>query len=56
MIKKATFAGGCFGVWSNVSKYDGILEVVSGYTGGETENPNTKKYAAELQDIMKLLK
>ena len=44
MIKKATFAGGCF--WCMVkpfSKYDGILEVVSGYTGGETENPTYKE-------------
>ncbi|WP_300282749.1 peptide-methionine (S)-S-oxide reductase MsrA [Peptacetobacter sp.] len=44
MIKKATFAGGCF--WCMVkpfSKYDGILEVVSGYTGGEKENPTYRE-------------
>ena len=38
--KKATFAGGCF--WcleSDFSKIDGVIEVVSGYIGGNTENP-----------------
>ncbi len=37
---KATFAGGCF--WCMEPPYeklDGVLEVVSGYTGGRTENP-----------------
>lgn len=36
----ATFAGGCF--WCMVSPFDeqpGIIKVVSGYTGGYTENP-----------------
>ncbi|WP_430785661.1 peptide-methionine (S)-S-oxide reductase MsrA [Virgibacillus flavescens] len=39
-LEKATFAGGCF--WCMVEPYDerpGIKEVVSGYTGGRTENP-----------------
>jgi peptide methionine sulfoxide reductase msrA/msrB len=38
---KATFAGGCF--WcleSDFAKIDGVTEVVSGYIGGETENPS----------------
>lgn len=38
--EKATFAGGCF--WCMVSPFDeqpGIKEVISGYTGGHTENP-----------------
>ncbi|MGN7401026.1 peptide-methionine (S)-S-oxide reductase MsrA [Cytobacillus praedii] len=38
--EKATFAGGCF--WCMVAPFDeqpGIKEVVSGYTGGHTENP-----------------
>lgn len=37
----ATFAGGCF--WCMVSpfdKIDGVLKVLSGYTGGNTENPS----------------
>lgn len=36
----ATFAGGCF--WCMVEPFDqqaGIFSVVSGYTGGHTENP-----------------
>ncbi|SEQ28103.1 peptide methionine sulfoxide reductase msrA/msrB [Virgibacillus subterraneus] len=36
----ATFAGGCF--WCMVEPFDqrpGIINVVSGYTGGNTENP-----------------
>ena len=36
----ATFAGGCF--WCMVEPFDerpGIRSVVSGYTGGTTENP-----------------
>ncbi|WP_088808614.1 MULTISPECIES: peptide-methionine (S)-S-oxide reductase MsrA [Listeria] len=39
-LEKATFAGGCF--WCMVKPFDtqpGILKVVSGYTGGFTENP-----------------
>ncbi|MFC6040180.1 peptide-methionine (S)-S-oxide reductase MsrA [Paenisporosarcina macmurdoensis] len=39
-LEKATFAGGCF--WCMVKpfdSYDGIHAVVSGYTGGDLENP-----------------
>lgn len=39
----AIFAGGCF--WCMVSPFDvldGIIEVVSGYTGGHLENPTYK--------------
>jgi len=36
----ATFAGGCFWcIASDFEKLEGVLEVVSGYTGGDTENP-----------------
>ncbi|WP_082295024.1 peptide-methionine (S)-S-oxide reductase MsrA [Sporosarcina ureilytica] len=37
----ATFAGGCF--WCMVKpfdRYDGVQSVVSGYTGGDIENPS----------------
>ena len=37
---RATFAGGCF--WcteSDFEKIEGVIEVVSGYTGGEAVNP-----------------
>ncbi|SDN06951.1 peptide-methionine (S)-S-oxide reductase [Psychrobacillus sp. OK028] len=39
-MEKATFAGGCF--WCMVKpfdSYDGIEQVVSGYTGGHVPNP-----------------
>ena len=37
----ATFAGGCF--WCMVKpfdRYEGVVSVVSGYTGGDVENPS----------------
>lgn len=40
----ATFAGGCF--WCMVKpfdQFDGVEKVVSGYTGGHTENPTYKE-------------
>lgn len=39
-IETATFAGGCF--WCMVKpfdQWDGVISVVSGYTGGQLENP-----------------
>lgn len=37
----ATFAGGCFWcVESDFRKVEGVLEVISGYTGGHVENPS----------------
>lgn len=45
---KATFAGGCF--WCMVSPFDereGVIEVVSGYTGGDKENPTYKEVSSE---------
>lgn len=46
--EKATFAGGCF--WCMVSPFEelpGIQEVVSGYTGGHTENPTYEEVCSE---------
>lgn len=43
-LKIATFAGGCF--WcteSDFEKVDGVVEVVSGYTGGEVADPTYKQ-------------
>src|SRR4030042_5323842 len=39
-LRKATFAGGCF--WcteSDFEKLPGVVKVLSGYTGGNKENP-----------------
>lgn len=44
----AIFAGGCF--WCMVSPFDildGIIEVKSGYTGGELDNPEYKDVKAQ---------
>jgi peptide-methionine (S)-S-oxide reductase len=44
----ATFAGGCF--WCMVKPFDeqpGIISVLSGYTGGHTENPTYEQVCSE---------
>lgn len=44
MEEKAIFAGGCF--WCMVhpfDQWDGVISVVSGYTGGHTENPTYRQ-------------
>ncbi|MDA8442659.1 MAG: peptide-methionine (R)-S-oxide reductase MsrB [Peptococcaceae bacterium] len=44
----ATFAGGCF--WCMVAPFeslDGVLQVVSGYTGGKKENPCYKEVCSD---------
>lgn len=46
MMKKVTFAGGCF--WcmeSPFAKMNGVIDVVSGYTDGTGENPTYQDYA-----------
>jgi methionine-S-sulfoxide reductase len=43
-IKSAYFAGGCF--WcmeESFEKIEGVLEVISGYSGGKIENPTYKE-------------
>jgi peptide methionine sulfoxide reductase msrA/msrB len=43
----ATFAGGCFWcVESDFEKVDGVVEVVSGYTGGNKENPTYEEVSS----------
>ena len=40
-LEKATFAGGCF--WCMVKpfdRYEGVISVISGYTGGDIEDPS----------------
>jgi peptide methionine sulfoxide reductase msrA/msrB len=46
-LSKATFAGGCFWcVESDFEKQDGVVEAISGYAGGHTENPTYKEVSA----------
>ena len=46
-IMTATFAGGCFWcVESDFEKVDGVLQAVSGYTGGHTQNPTYQEVSA----------
>ena len=41
---KAYFAGGCFWcVEESFEKLNGVIEVISGYSGGTTENPTYKE-------------
>jgi len=43
-LKTAVFAGGCFWcVEASFEKVDGVIEAVSGYTGGHKENPTYKE-------------
>ena len=43
----ATFAGGCFWcVEADLEKVSGVREVVSGYTGGEKENPTYEEVSS----------
>lgn len=46
-LEKATLAGGCF--WcleSAMEKLEGVIEAVSGYTGGHTENPTYEQVSS----------
>ncbi len=46
-LLRATFAGGCF--WcteSDFEKVEGVVEVISGYTGGQSENPTYEEVSA----------
>jgi len=45
-VQEAIFAGGCFWcVEADFEKMPGVLEVISGYTGGSGENPTYEDYA-----------
>jgi peptide methionine sulfoxide reductase msrA/msrB len=46
-LKTATFAGGCFWcVESDFEKVDGVVEAISGYTGGDKPDPTYKEVSA----------
>lgn len=47
MTKTAVFAGGCF--WcteSDFEKVDGVIEAISGYTGGDERNPTYERVSS----------
>jgi peptide methionine sulfoxide reductase msrA/msrB len=47
MLRVATFAGGCF--WcteADFEKLPGVVKVVSGYTGGQKENPSYEEVSS----------
>jgi peptide methionine sulfoxide reductase msrA/msrB len=47
-INKATFAGGCF--WCMVKpfdNFDGVIGIVSGYTGGKIQNPTYEEVTTQ---------
>ncbi len=47
-LKTATFAGGCFWcVESDFEKLPGVVEAVSGYTGGHGDNPTYGDYGSK---------
>lgn len=46
-LRVATFAGGCF--WcteADLEKLDGVVKVVSGYTGGDEKNPSYEQVSS----------
>jgi peptide methionine sulfoxide reductase msrA/msrB len=46
-LRSATFAGGCFWcVEADFEKVDGVIEAISGYAGGHTENPTYREVSA----------
>jgi len=46
-LETATFAGGCFWcVEADFEKVEGVVEAISGYTGGQRENPTYKEVSA----------
>ncbi len=46
-LRTATFAGGCFWcIEADFEKTDGVVEVISGYSGGQEENPAYEEVAA----------
>jgi len=47
-LETAIFAGGCFWcVESDFDKVDGVVETISGYTGGKTTNPTYKTHTKD---------
>lgn len=52
MMKKAVLAGGCFwGLEDLISTHDGVVDVIAGYTGGETENPTWLNHGSHAEAV-----
>lgn len=46
-LPRATFAGGCFWcVEADFEKVNGVVEAISGYTGGRTDNPSYEEVSS----------
>ena len=55
-VSKAYFAGGCFwGVEYFFEKQKGVIDVISGYMGGESENPTYKEVSYTHTDHVELV-
>ena len=55
--KEAVFAGGCF--WcteADFEKVDGVIEVISGYTGGNMANPSYEQVSAGMTGHVEAIK
>ena len=51
-IRTAVFAGGCFWcIESDFEKVDGVGDVVSGYAGGESQNPTYRDHEGHLEVV-----
>ncbi|MBL9051912.1 MAG: peptide-methionine (S)-S-oxide reductase MsrA [Tabrizicola sp.] len=51
-VEKAYVAGGCFWcVESDFEKVKGVIEVVSGYTGGTSKNPTYKNHEGHFEAV-----
>jgi peptide methionine sulfoxide reductase msrA/msrB len=56
-IESAIFAGGCFWcVEANFEKVDGVVEVLSGYTGGSKENPTYQEVCSHTTGHLEAVK
>lgn len=48
----AVFAGGCFWcIESDFEKLDGVIEAVSGYSGGDLQNPTYENHAGHFEAV-----
>ena len=56
-IESAIFAGGCFWcVEANFEKVDGVVEVLSGYTGGHKDNPTYQEVCSHTTGHLEAVK